>query len=75
VLQCLGPPYRFKNHPYKGISLDVCFFADDVVLVDRSQATVNRKLKLWQKNLESKGFRLSTTKTKYSLNSFLFVVF
>ena len=51
-------------------------FADDVVLVDKSQArvnrklelwrqTLNRKLELWRQTLESKGFRLSRTKTKY----------
>jgi len=40
-------------------------FADDVVLVDESQARVNRKLELWRQTLESKGFRLSRTKTEY----------
>jgi hypothetical protein len=40
-------------------------FADDVVLVDDSQAGVNRKLELWRQTLESKGFRLSRTKTEY----------
>jgi len=40
-------------------------FADDVVLVDESQAGVNRKLELWRETLESKGFRLSRTKTEY----------
>ena len=40
-------------------------FADDVVLMDESQTGVNRKLGLWQQILESKGFRLSRTKTKY----------
>ncbi|KAG2558272.1 hypothetical protein PVAP13_8NG180401 [Panicum virgatum] len=38
-------------------------FADDVVLVDKSRAGVNRKLELWRRTLESKGFRLSRTKT------------
>jgi hypothetical protein len=32
----------------------VCFFADDVVLVDESQAGVNRKVELWWETLESK---------------------
>ncbi|KAG2582388.1 hypothetical protein PVAP13_6KG108005 [Panicum virgatum] len=41
------------------------FFADDVVLVDESRAGVNRKLELWRQMLESKGFRLSRTKTEY----------
>uniref|UniRef100_K3Y0J0 Reverse transcriptase domain-containing protein n=1 Tax=Setaria italica TaxID=4555 RepID=K3Y0J0_SETIT len=40
-------------------------FADDVVLVDESRAGVNRKLELWREILESKGFRLSRTKTEY----------
>uniref|UniRef100_K3XU02 Reverse transcriptase domain-containing protein n=1 Tax=Setaria italica TaxID=4555 RepID=K3XU02_SETIT len=40
-------------------------FTDDVVLVDESRAGVNRKLELWQETLESKGFRLSITKTEY----------
>ena len=38
-------------------------FADDVVLVDKSRAEVNRKLELWRRTLESKGFRLSRTKS------------
>ena len=40
-------------------------FADDVVLVDKSQTRVNRKLELWRQTLESKGFRLSKNKTEY----------
>jgi hypothetical protein len=40
-------------------------FADDVVLVDESQAGVNRKLELWRQTLESKGFRVSRTKIEY----------
>ena len=40
-------------------------FADDVVLVDESREGVNRKLELWRQTLESKGFRLSRTKTEY----------
>jgi hypothetical protein len=40
-------------------------FADDVVLVDDSWTGVNRKLELWRQTLESKGFRLSRTKTEY----------
>ena len=37
----------------------VLYPADDVVLVDESRAGVNRKLELWRRTLESKGFRLS----------------
>ena len=40
-------------------------FADDVVLVDESREGVNRKLELWRQTLESKGFRISRTKTEY----------
>jgi hypothetical protein len=40
-------------------------FADDVVLVDDSREGVNRKLELWCQTLESKGFRISRTKTEY----------
>ena len=40
-------------------------FADDVVLVDESRIGVDRKLELWRQTLESKGFRLSRTKTEY----------
>ena len=45
-------------------------FADDMVLVDESRAGVNRKLELWRRTLESKGFRLSRTKTKYMMCDF-----
>jgi hypothetical protein len=40
-------------------------FADDVVLVDESREGVNRKLEFWRQTLESKGFRISRTKTEY----------
>jgi Reverse transcriptase (RNA-dependent DNA polymerase) len=40
-------------------------FADDVVLIDESRIGVNQKLELWRQTLESKGFRLSRTKTEY----------
>ena len=45
-------------------------FADDVVLVDESRAGVNRNLELWRRTLESKGFRLSRTKTEYMMCDF-----
>ena len=40
-------------------------FADDIVLVDETRSGVNAKLELWRETLESKGFRLSRTKTEY----------
>ena len=42
-------------------------FANDVVLVDESRAGVNGKLELWRRTLESKGFRLSRTKTVHDV--------
>ena len=45
-------------------------FADDVVLVDESRAGLNRKLELWRRTLESKGFRLSRTKIEYMMCDF-----
>ena len=45
-------------------------FADDVVLVDESRAGVIRKLELWRRTLESKGFRLCRTKTEYMMCDF-----
>ena len=39
-------------------------FADDVVLVDESRIGVDRNMEMWRKTLESKGFRLSRTKTE-----------
>ena len=45
-------------------------FADDVVLVDESRTWVNRKLELWRRTLQSKGFRLSRTTTEYMMCDF-----
>ena len=45
-------------------------FADDVVIVDESRAGVNRKLELWRRTLESKGFRFSRIKTEYMMCDF-----
>ncbi|GMQ11846.1 hypothetical protein CsSME_00054325 [Camellia sinensis var. sinensis] len=40
-------------------------FAYDIVLVDETREGVNTKLEIWRKALESKGFRISRTKTEY----------
>ncbi|KAM0844118.1 hypothetical protein ACQ4PT_057266 [Festuca glaucescens] len=69
-------PYMFSlvlDEVTKDIQVDIpwcMLFADDVVLVDETRADVNRKLELWRQTLESKGFRLSRTKTKYMRCSF-----
>ena len=45
---------------------DCCSFNDRDVLI----TGVNRKLELWRQTLESKGFRLSRTKTEYMMCGF-----
>ncbi|KAM2508308.1 hypothetical protein ACFX1W_030523 [Malus domestica] len=40
-------------------------FVDDLVLIDETQEGVNAKLNLWREVLESKGLRLSRSKTEY----------
>ncbi|KAM1746814.1 hypothetical protein ACFX11_013408 [Malus domestica] len=40
-------------------------FADDIGLIDETQEGVNAKLNLWREVLESKGLRLSRSKTEY----------
>ena len=38
-------------------------FADDIVLIDETKFGVNAKLDVWREVLESKGFKISKTKT------------
>ena len=40
-------------------------FTDDIVLVDETREGVNRKLDRWRHILQSRGFRISRSKTKY----------
>ena len=69
-------PYLFAlvldevTRDIQGEILWCMLFADDVVLVDESRVGVNRKLELWRRTLESKGFRLSRTKTEYMMCDF-----
>jgi uncharacterized protein YdeI (BOF family) len=49
-------------------------FADDVVLVDETRVGVNGNLGLWKDALESKGFRISRTKTEYMMCDFSMTV-
>ncbi|KAK9756043.1 hypothetical protein RND81_01G069300 [Saponaria officinalis] len=40
-------------------------FADDIVLIDETKEGIERKLELWRHTLETRGFRLSRSKTEY----------
>ncbi|XP_070023674.1 uncharacterized protein [Nicotiana sylvestris] len=40
-------------------------FAKDIVLIDKSRTSVNERLEVRRQALESKGFKLSRTKTEY----------
>nr|XP_009615394.1 uncharacterized protein LOC104108115 [Nicotiana tomentosiformis] len=40
-------------------------FSDDIVLIDETRGRVNAKFEIWRQTLESKGFKLSRSKTKY----------
>ncbi|XP_059277832.1 uncharacterized protein LOC132032021 [Lycium ferocissimum] len=40
-------------------------FTDGIVLIDENHSEVNAKLEVWRQSPESKGFRLSSTKTEY----------
>jgi len=38
-------------------------FADDIILIDETRGGLNEKLERWRHSLESRGFRLSRSKT------------
>ena len=40
-------------------------FADDIVLIDETREGVNDKSERWRHSLESRGFRVSRSKTEY----------
>jgi len=40
-------------------------FADDIVLIDETKRGINSKLERWREALETKGFKISRTKTEY----------
>jgi hypothetical protein len=64
-------PYLFvlvMDELTKDIQDDVpwcMLFVDDIALIDESRECVNTKLELWRSTLESKGFKLSRSKTEY----------
>ncbi|KAF3660389.1 putative OTU domain-containing protein-like isoform X1 [Capsicum annuum] len=56
----LGKKACFPSHPQ-----NVFRFAMDHVLIDETRGGVNDKLEVWRQTLESKGFRVSRSKTEY----------
>ncbi|PHT45695.1 Syntaxin-81 [Capsicum baccatum] len=42
-------------------------FADDIVLIDEMRRGMNDELEVWRQTLESKGFRLSRSKTVFGM--------
>ena len=40
-------------------------FADDIVLIGEARGGLSEKLERWRHSLESRGFRLSKSKTRY----------
>jgi len=40
-------------------------FVDDIILIDEIRDGFNHKLERWRHNLESRGFKLSRSKTEY----------
>ena len=47
----------------KGFYVNV--FANDIIPLAESREEINVKLEIWRNTLESKGFRLSRSKTEY----------
>ena len=41
------------------------FYADDVIIVAKSKIELQRKLERWKQALESRGMKISRSKTKY----------
>ncbi|XP_060195173.1 uncharacterized protein LOC132624406 [Lycium barbarum] len=53
-----------KPHSRRGTVVHA-LFADDIMLIDKSRSGVNVKQEVWRQTLESKGLKLSRTKTEY----------
>ena len=48
----MSPLNWFKRKPF-----GVCFFTDDIIVVDETRSEVNAKLEIWQDTLEYKGWQ------------------
>ncbi|XP_070006864.1 uncharacterized protein [Nicotiana sylvestris] len=53
------------THHIQGDVTWCMLFADNIILIDEIRGGVNERLEVWRQALESKGFRLSRTKTEY----------
>lgn len=52
----------------RGIQDDVpwrVFFANDIVIIDETKAAINEKVEQWKVTLETRGSRVSHSKTEY----------
>ena len=52
--------WTYKRHPLHMPWYMI--FVDDIVLLDETRKRANNKLELWKNTLESKGFKLSSSK-------------
>ncbi|XP_075092199.1 uncharacterized protein LOC107815590 [Nicotiana tabacum] len=53
------------SHHIQGEVSWCMIFVNDIVLIDETRSVVNARLEVWRQTLESKGFKLSRTKTEY----------
>ncbi|XP_021737843.1 uncharacterized protein LOC110704370 [Chenopodium quinoa] len=66
---CIGICQQLRGHvitrPIQDEVPWCMLFADDIVSVDETKDGVNAKLEQWRQRLESRGFKLSRSKTEY----------
>ncbi|XP_070010405.1 uncharacterized protein [Nicotiana sylvestris] len=53
------------SHHIQGDMPWCMLFTDDIVLIGEMRGSVNERLEVWRQTLESKGFKLSSTKAEY----------
>uniref|UniRef100_A0A1S4C651 Reverse transcriptase Ty1/copia-type domain-containing protein n=1 Tax=Nicotiana tabacum TaxID=4097 RepID=A0A1S4C651_TOBAC len=57
--------FAYVSHHIQGEVSWCMIFVNDIVLIDETRSVVNARLEVWRQTLESKGFKLSRTKTEY----------